>query len=160
MAVELITGMAGKAHINSADDAKFNAAVCGPGNYLMTGMGDKELAASMATANTLKVESGNIVAQGRHIILDGSGLSWTVQNGTQGQKRNDLAVLRYTRNASTGVEAIAPVTIKGTPTTGTPADPAYTKGDALNGTATTFDVPIYRVPLNGITPGAPQRLRE
>ena len=76
----------------------------------------------------------------------------TVQSGTQGQKRNDLVVLRYTKNTTTGVETCSIVVLKGTPTTGTPADPAHNTGSILDGVAT-HDMPLYRIPINGITVG-------
>ena len=42
--------------------------------------------------------------------------------------------------------------LKGTPTTGTPTDPAHNTGSILDGVAT-HDMPLYRIPLDGITVG-------
>lgn len=149
MTVELITGFAGTPHIGSDDIGVFQAGIVGPGDYaLATG---NQLRATMSNANTIAVQSGDAVLNGRHVHLTGTTTA-TVQSGTQGQKRNDLAVLRYTKNTTTGVETCSIVVLKGTPTTGTPADPAHNTGSILDGVAT-HDMPLYRIPINGITVG-------
>ena len=149
MTVELITGFAGTPHIGSDDIGAFNAGLVGPGDYaLATG---NQLKATMSNANTIAVQSGDAVLNGRHVHLTGTTTA-TVQSGTQGQKRNDLAVLRYTKNTTTGVETCSIVVLKGTPTTGTPADPAHNTGSILDGVAT-HDMPLYRIPIDGITVG-------
>lgn len=149
MTVELITGFAGTPHIGSDDIGAFNAGLVGPGDYaLATG---NQLKATMSNANTIAVQSGDAVLNGRHVHLTGTTTA-TVQSGTQGQKRNDLAVLRYTKNTTTGVETCSIVVLKGTPTTGTPADPAHNTGSILDGVAT-HDMPLYCIPIDGITVG-------
>ena len=149
MTVELITGFAGTPHIGSDDIGAFNAGLVGPGDYaLATG---NQLKATMSNANTIAVQSGDAVLNGRHVHLTGTTTA-TVAAGTSGQKRNDLAVLRYTRNTTTNIEACTLVIIKGTSTTGTPADPAHNTGSILDGVAT-HDMPLYRIPINGITVG-------
>lgn len=158
MGIELVTGFTGKAHISSLDVAKFNAGALGPGEYVFAGVKDDKLKATMASSNKVHISSGNAMMQGRHFWVDAAGVDLTVQTGTQSQKRNDLVVARYAKNASTGVESVSLVVIKGTPTTGTPADPSYTRGDILNGNALTNDMPLWRIPLNGITVGTPVQL--
>lgn len=149
MTVELITGFAGTPHIGSDDIGAFQAGLVGPGDYaLATG---NQLKATMSNANTIAVQSGDAVLNGRHVHLTGTTTA-TVQSGTQGRKRNDLAVLRYTKNTTTGVETCSIVVLKGTPTTGTPAAPAHNTGSILDGVAT-HDMPLYRIPINGITVG-------
>ncbi len=120
----------------------------GPGDYALTT--GNQLKATMSNANTIAVQSGDAVLNGRHVHLTGTTTA-TVQSGTQGQKRNDLAVLRYTKNTTTGVETCSIVVLKGTPTTGTPADPAHNTGSILDGVAT-HDMLLYRS-TNGITVG-------
>lgn len=149
MTVELITGFAGTPHIGSDDIGAFNAGLVGPGDYALTT--GNQLKATMSNANTIAVQSGDAVLNGRHVHLTGTTTA-TVQSGTQGQKRNDLAVLRYTKNTTTGVETCSIVVLKGTPTTGTPADPAHNTGSILDGVAT-HDMLLYRIPINGITVG-------
>ena len=149
MTVELITGFAGTPHIGSDDIGAFQAGIVGPGDYALTT--GNQLKATMSNANTIAVQSGDAVLNGRHVHLTGTTTA-TVQSGTQGQKRNDLAVLRYTKNTTTGVETCSIVVLKGTPATGTPADPAHNTGSILDGVAT-HDMPLYRIPLDGITVG-------
>lgn len=149
MTVELITGFAGTPHIGSDDIGAFQAGIVGPGDYALTT--GNQLKATMSNANTIAVQSGDAVLNGRHVHLTGTTTA-TVQSGTQGQKRNDIAVLRYSKNTTSGVETCQLVVIKGTPTTGTPADPAHNTGSILDGVAT-HDMPLYRVSLNGITVG-------
>lgn len=149
MTVELITGFAGTPHIGSDDIGAFQAGLVGPGDYALTT--GNQLKATMSNANTIAVQSGDAVLNGRHVHLTGTTTA-TVQSGTQGQKRNDLAVLRYTKNTTTGVETCSIVVLKGTPTTGTPADPAHNTGSILDGVAT-HDMLLYRIPINGITVG-------
>ncbi|MDB6576669.1 hypothetical protein PMO32_03140 [Bifidobacterium longum] len=149
MTVELITGFAGTPHIGSDDIGAFQAGIVGPGDYALTT--GNQLKATMSNANTIAVQSGDAVLNGRHVHLTGTTTA-TVQSGTQGQKRNDLAVLRYTKNITTGVETCSLVVLKGTPATGTPADPAHNTGSILDGVAT-HDMPLYRIPLEGITVG-------
>ena len=149
MTVELITGFAGTPHINSDDIGAFQAGIVGPGDYaLATG---NRLKATMSNANTIAVQSGDAVLNGRHVHLTGTTTA-TVQSGTQGQKRKDKVVLRYTKNTTTGVETCSLVVIKGTNATGTPADPAHNTGSILDG-VTTHDMPLYRIPIDGITVG-------
>ena len=112
MTVELITGFAGTPHIGSDDIGAFQAGLVGPGDYALTT--GNQLKATMSNANTIAVQSGDAVLNGRHVHLTGTTTA-TVQSGTQGQKRNDLAVLRYTKNTTTGVETCSIVVLKAPP---------------------------------------------
>lgn len=158
MSIELITGFTGAPHIDSLEASKFNAAIVGRGDYVLEGVGDKMLKATMVTANKVHIDPGNGLMQGRHYVVDAAGVDLVVQTGTQGQKRIDLVVARYTKNATTGVEGVALVVLKGTPVASSPSDPVHTKGDILNGSALVADMPLWRIPLDGITVGAPVRL--
>ena len=100
MGIELVTGFTGKAHISSLDVAKFNAGAFGSGEYVFAGVKDDKLKATMASSNKVHISSGNAMMQGRHFWVDAAGVDLTVQTGTQSQKRNDLVVARYAKNAS------------------------------------------------------------
>lgn len=149
MTVELITGFAGTPHISSSDAGAYNAGLVGPGDYALT-TGD-QLTATMSNATTFALQSGDAVLNGRHVHLTGTTTA-TVQSGTQGQKRNDIAALRYTRDTATNIETVQLVIIKGTATTGTPTDPTLNKGLITDGVSI-HDMPLYRIPLDGITVG-------
>ena len=75
--------------------------------------------------------------------------SLTIVNGSQGMKRIDLVVARYSRNQSTKVESLTLKVIQGTPVTGTPSAPGYTTGDIQAGDLVA-DMPLYQVVINGL----------
>lgn len=148
--MHLITGYAGQAHITAADQGSLHAALFGEASYVLN-RGSK-LAATVVTNNSITIADGDIMMQGRHArIAEGETVELTIENGSQGNYRNDLIVARYTKNASTGVEDVNLVVIKGTPAESDPVDPEYTSGDIINGNVSTADMPLYRVPLNGLT---------
>lgn len=150
--LHLVTGYAGKAHITAEDQGSFNAAVVGIGQYVFN-RGNK-LMASVITNNQIRVLDGDILMQGRHIRLaENTYIDLAIENGAQGVKRNDLIVARYTKNSGTGVEDCNLVVIKGTAAASNPSDPAYTIGDIINDHDTLNDMPLYRVPLDGLTVG-------
>lgn len=155
--MHLVTGYQGQDHVTAADHGSMYAAIFGNGSYVLD-RGNK-LAASVISSNKVRIADGDIVLQGRHIRLnEGANIDLTIENGTQGYKRNDLIVARYTRNASTGIEEANLVVIKGAASTSTPADPAYNNGDILTDHAEVVDFPLYRVPLDGITVGTLEQL--
>lgn len=148
--MHLVTGYAGQAHVTAADQGSLHAALFGEDSYVLN-RGSK-LAATVASNNKITIADGDIMMQGRHArIEEGETVELTIENGSQGNYRNDLIVARYTKNASTGVEDVNLVVIKGTPAESDPADPEYTSGDIINGNVLTADMPLYRVPLNGLT---------
>ncbi|WP_034535142.1 hypothetical protein, partial [Bifidobacterium saguini] len=122
MTVELITGYAGTPHISSDEVGAYNAGLVGPGDYALA-TGD-QLAGSMTSSTVFSLKSGDAVLNGRHVHLAGTS-TVEITAGTAGQKRNDLVVLRYTRDTATNIEGCRLVVIKGTSTTGTAADPAH-----------------------------------
>ncbi|WP_029576377.1 hypothetical protein [Bifidobacterium thermacidophilum] len=153
MASELITGFAGAPHVGSDDMGAFQSGILGVGSYvLQTG---EQLKATVASANKVTIGTGDLVMNGRHVRM-ASSTDLTIQNGTQGQNRNDLIVCRY-QKASDGKETATLVVVNGTATTGTPADPSYNKTSILDG-ATTSDMPLYRIPITNLSVGTPVKL--
>lgn len=153
--IHLVTGKAATDHVSSSNAGNLNAGMIGSGSYALK-VGD-QLKASMATANSITVATGAVLHNGRYVEVE-EPTTLTVESGTQGQKRNDLVVVRYTLN-SDSTEDASLVVIKGTATTGTAADPSYNKGSILDG-ASISDMPLYRIPLNGISVGTPVALFE
>lgn len=153
MGCELVTGVAGHPHIDGDDIASLMTGLIGPDDcVLMTGEG---LPARMETSNTLSLGTGDLLMQGRHVRFASSS-TVGVESGTPGMKRNDLLVCRYMK-ASDGVETASLVVLKGAPTSGTPQDPVWEHGRIIEG-ATIADMPLYRIPLDGITVQALQPL--
>lgn len=147
--MHLITGYAGAEHVTAADAGSLHIAIFGTGQYVLD-RGNK-FAATIVTNNTIRIADGDIMMQGRHVRLaEGSYVDLTIDNSAQGMMRNDLIVARYTKDASTGVEAVNLVVIKGTAAASNPADPAYTAGDIINDHVALNDMPLYRVPLDGL----------
>ena len=151
--VELVTGHAGKAHATAEQAAGLNAGILGLDDYVLN-VHDK-LKITVVSANKVTIGTGELVMQGRH-VSQGTPEDLIVTNGSQGQKRNDLIVCRYAKG-SQNIESAKLVVVRGTPTTGTPTDPAVNTTSPLDG-GTTYDMPLYRIPLDGITIGAPVAL--
>ena len=144
MAFEIVDGMTGTKHISSDDLAALNTATVGKASCVLDYGNDFSL--TMASANAATLGTGVGMVGGKR-FWNQAPVQLTVESGAQGQKRNDLVVARYSKTTE-GIESIEPVVIKGTPTTGTAADPATTAND----------LKLWRVPLNGITVGTPVKL--
>ena len=104
----------------------------------------------LASNNSLKIRSGMLAHHGNISSVkigtyDEVGLS----NGSQGMKRIDLVVCRYTKNAETEVESCDWVVIMGTPAASNPVAPAYTVGNLQDGDLVD-DCPIFEVHYDGI----------
>lgn len=154
MAVELVTGYAGAAHITAADDGWQNAGVIGSGCYVLN-TGD-QLACSVSSNTAVIVGVGDAIMQGRHIRVH-SQETVTIDNGAQGVNRNDIICLKYERNTSTGVESASIVVIKGEAVAGTPSDPTIPSGNILENASTAY-FPLWRLPITGINIGTPQKM--
>lgn len=148
--VELVTGHAGKAHATAEQAAGLNAGILGLDDYVLN-VHDK-FKITVVSANKVTIGTGELVMQGRH-VSQGTPEDLIITNGSQGQKRNDLIVCRYTKG-SQSIESAELVVVRGTPTTGTPTDPTLNTTSPLDG-GTTYDMPLYRIPLDGITIGTP-----
>ena len=151
--VELVTGHANKAHATAEQAAGLNAGILGLDDYVLD-VHDK-FKITVVSANKVTIGTGELVMQGRH-VSQGTPEDLIVTNGSQGQKRNDLIVCRYAKG-SQNIESAKLVVVRGTPTTGTPTDPAVNTTSPLDG-GTTYDMPLYRIPLDGITIGTPVAL--
>ncbi|WP_347014606.1 hypothetical protein [Bifidobacterium catenulatum] len=148
--VELVTGHAGKAHATAEQAAGLNAGILGLDDYVLD-VHDK-LKITVVSANKVTIGTGELVMQGRH-VSQGTPEDLIVTNGSQGQKRNDLIVCRYTKG-SQSIESAKLVVVRGKPTTGTPKDPALNTTSPLDG-GTIYDMALYRIPLDGIAIGTP-----
>lgn len=147
MGAHLITGYAGKEHITSADQGAYNAGTIGSGKYVLeTG---RMFECEQINSNLVKIHSGDLMNQGRHIrISTNDYVECMIDNGLQGLKRNDLIVMRYSKNKDTDIENVEVLVLKGT-SGETATDPDYLTGDILNGDMED-DFLLYRVKLDGI----------
>lgn len=153
MTMELVTGHAGEPHVTAAQDAALHAGVIGGDDYVLSTK--DRFAINVVSANKVTIAGGDLVMQGYHASND-KPADLIITNGSQGQKRNDIICCRYTK-VGDSIESANLVVVKGTPTTGTPVDPAVNTTSPLDG-GTTYDMPLYRIPLDGITIGTPVAL--
>ncbi len=157
MSTHLITGFAGREHITAADQGSFNAAVMGGGEFVLER--GEQFRCQVISNNKVRIYDGDILMQGRHIMIDRNTYEETThENGTQGYLRNDLIVLTYEKNSTTGVETAKIEVIKGTPAESNPTVPEYVSGDILDGGALKNQMPLYKVPFNGLSIGVPVKL--
>lgn len=150
MALNLVTGRTGTAHVTSDNARAFNSQVFGTGTYLID-YGAK-FAPTIVDNNTVRIGNGMLIHQGTQMGIDiDSYEDVIIENGSSGYNRNDIIVMRYTKNRDTQIESISLVVMKGTPSNTTPVDPTYTTTNILDGTGLSTDVPICRVRLSNLT---------
>lgn len=148
MALHLVTGYKGNAHITSADQGAFNAGCVGLDGYVFTT--GKRFEAQIINNNTIRIFDGSLSMQGRHVNLEaGTFLNVTISDGLQSMNRNDLIVVRYTKDVVSGVESAELAVVQGAVSSGVAVDPLCTEGNILAG-ATLHEMPLYRVRLSGL----------
>lgn len=146
--MDIITGYVGSPHVTAEQDRDINIGIFGAESYVLrTG---SQLKAEVSSNNEIKIRDGVIMHQGcAASIKKNTYDSLAIVNGSQGMKRIDLVVARYSRNQSTKVESLTLKVIQGTPVTGTPSAPGYTTGDIQAGDLVA-DMPLYQVVINGL----------
>lgn len=145
--MNLVTGYKGQKHITSSDIRKQNAMIFGEGQVVFTT--DDTLKATIVSNNKITIGRGALSMNGAFAKLE-ANQDLTIENGNQGQYRNDLIVARYNRDTGTGIESVNLVVIKGTQSTTSAVDPTYNNGSVLDDSKSVVDMPLYRVRLNGI----------
>lgn len=153
MTIELVDGKAGTAHISSEDKAIIHQAKLSKSDVVFD-WGDA-FKCSMSSSNRATVGTGCASIQGLdwHIT---AAESVTISNGSQGMKRNDIICAHYHRDAS-GIETVGLTVLKGSPNATVAADPTIPPGEILSGAVDAY-MPLWRIPLDGITVGTPVRL--
>lgn len=146
--MKIMTGKTGAPHVTSQQFRQLVEGTVGQDSYILTS--GENLEPELQTNNLLKIRSGMMSHHGNLSVVElGTYDEVTIQNGTQGMKRIDLVVNRYTRNEETGVEENNWVVIQGTPAAESPSAPAYTNGNLQDGDLVD-DCPVFRVHLDGI----------
>lgn len=146
--MDIITGYTGSPHVTAEQDRDVNIGIFGAESYVLrTG---SRLKAEVSSNNEIKVRDGVIMHQGcAASIKKNTYDSLTIANGSQGMKRVDLIVARYSRDQNTKEESLVLKVIQGTPKESGPAVPGYTIGDIQAGDLIA-DMPLYQVTLNGL----------
>lgn len=152
MTVELITGQGSTDHIGSEDIGEYQAYTFGTGCYVLNGC-----ECTVVDSNTVRIAKGMMLVEGRHVRVKGSE-DLKIQSGSTGLKRNDLIVVRYTRDVN-HIEDAPLAVIPGTATEGAATDPSYVQGSVL-AEDSAADFPLYRIPIDGLTVGDPVLLME
>lgn len=154
MTIELVDGKAGTMHISSEDKAIIHQAKFSKSDVVFD-WGDA-FKCSMSSSNRATIGTGCASIQGLdwHIT---AAESVTISNGSQGMKRNDIICAHYHRNSYDGNENVELTVLKGSPNATAAADPTIPSGKILSGAVDAY-MPLWRIPLNGITVGTPVRL--
>lgn len=143
-----ITNAAKEPHITPLQDSMWHRGIAGADSCVFNFF--ENFAAEVSSNNSVKIRSGIGMIQGRYFCVEPSTYDEvTITNGTQGEKRIDLIVCRWTVNEEQKIQGGDWVVIQGTPTTGTPAAPSHTDGD-LDAGDLIADMPFYEVTLDGI----------
>lgn len=107
------------------------------------------LASTTVSANEIRIAAGALSIQGHFAyVAYGTTESFTVENGQTGYNRKDLLCAKFER--ASNIDSMSLVTVKGTPSAGTPDRPSYTAQDLTQG-GTTRLFPLYEVLLTGLT---------
>ena len=149
MAMELVTGYAGKAHVTSYQDAAIQAGIVGVDNGVLSyvGQGMKAVATS---ANNIRIYDGVALIGGKAVVIDRDTYQdVAIANGTVGKYRNDIIYIKYTKDAFTGVESVT-FDVKQGAAGNSGIDPALTTNNLYSTGTLTSEIPFKRVRLNGL----------
>ena len=151
MAIELITGRAGKAHIGSEDDRAYHAYTNGEGRYILNGG-----TANIESANNVHIDPVEFLVDGAHVRVTGAGEDVAIENGVASYKRIDVIALHYTRtgNENNYIESVEFAVVKGANVElgSEPQAPDMPKSGTILTGADDVYVPVYSLLIDGLTP--------
>lgn len=151
--INLITGHKGIPHVTAKETGVFNEFAIGAGQYVLNF--SNKLACIVESANSVKIQSGDILLQGRHInIPHGQTVSLSLRNGEQGKKRYDAIICRYTLDSQTGLEKAELLVVESESSDTWPAEPTAQLGNIEHGDTVT-EMLLYVIPIDEITVGTP-----
>lgn len=146
--MKIVSGKTGTPHVTSEQFRQIIEGTVGQGSYILTS--GENLEPELASNNMLKIRGGMMSHHGNVSCVELNTYDEvTLTNGSQGVKRIDLIVNRYTRNDETGLEKNEWVVIIGTPDATNPKVPEYIAGNLQNGDLTD-DCPVFEVHYDGI----------
>lgn len=146
--MKIVTGKTGTPHVTSRQFRGMMEGIIGQDSYIITH--GENLEPELVTNNKLKIKSGMMCHHGNISTVEiGTYDEVTIQNGTQGMKRIDLIVNRYSKAEGTGIEENNWVVIQGTPAAEDPVAPEYTEGNLQEGDLVD-DCPVFEAHLDGI----------
>ena len=130
--MKIISGKTGSPHVTSQQFRQIFEGIIGDESCILPC--GENLTPELQTNNSLKIRSGLMYHHGNLSTVElGTYDEVTIQNGTQGMKRIDLVVNRYTREEESGTEKNEWIVIQGTPHASSPTVPDYTEGNLQDG---------------------------
>ena len=144
--MKIVTGRGEKEHVSAKEHRRLYEGIVGSNDRILP-CGEK-MVPELVSNNLLRIRSGEMIHHGNVSSVENYD-DVELTNGTQGMKRIDLVVNRYTRNAETEIEANEWIVLIGTPAESDPAIPAYTEGDLRNGDLVD-DCPVFEVHYDGL----------
>ena len=155
MTIELITGRAGVPHVGSEDARAYHAYTAGDGRYVLHGGG-----ATVQSANDIHINPAEILVDGAHIRITGTGEDVTIDNGASSYQRIDIVALHYVKTGSEEdvIESVSLEVVKGTPSDSDPVDPDMpATGNLLDNVSETY-IPYIRIRIDGLIPQEPESI--
>ena len=146
--MEIVSGRTGKPHVTSQQFRQIIEGIIGDDSCILPS--GENLEPELVSNNSLKIRSGMMCHHGNvSSVKIGTYDEVELTNGSQGMKRIDLIVNRYTRNEEDNTEKNEWVVIMGTPAENSPVVPEYTQGDLQKGDLLD-DCPVFEVHFDGI----------
>ena len=146
--MEIVSGRVGRPHVTSQQFRQIIEGIVGDGSCILPS--GENLEPELASNNLLKIRSGMMCHHGNvSSVKIGTYDEVELTNGSQGMKRIDLVVNRYTRNEEDNTEKNEWIVIMGTPAESNPTVPEYTKGNLQEGDLVD-DCPAFEVHFDGI----------
>lgn len=146
--MEIVSGRTGKPHVTSQQFRQIIEGIIGDDSCILPS--GENLEPELVSNNSLKIRSGMMCHHGNvSSVKIGTYDEVELTNGSQGMKRIDLIVNRYTRNEEDNTEKNEWVVIMGTPAESSPVVPEYTQGDLQKGDLLD-DCPVFEVHFDGI----------
>lgn len=146
--MEIVSGRTGKPHVTSQQFRQIIEGIIGDDSCILPS--GENLEPELVSNNSLKIRSGMMCHHGNvSSVKIGTYDEVELTNGSQGMKRIDLIVNRYTRNEKDNTEKNEWVVIMGSPAESNPVVPEYTQGDLQKGDLVD-DCPVFEVHFDGI----------
>lgn len=145
--MKIVTGVGENAHVTPEEFRMIFEGTFGNNAYILdTG---ERMAPELVSNNLLKIKSGLMCDDEGNISSVDVYDEVELKNGTQGMKRIDLIVNRYTKNDETKIEKNEWICITGTPAASNPVVPAHITGSLRAGDLVK-DIPFIKVHFDGL----------
>lgn len=146
--MEIVSGRVGRPHVTSQQFRQIIEGIISDESCILPS--GENLEPELVSNNLLKIRSGMMCHHGNvSSVKIGTYDEVELTNGSQGMKRIDLVVNRYTRNEEDNTEKNEWIVIMGTPAESNPTVPEYTKGNLQEGDLVD-DCPAFEVHFDGI----------